>query len=443
MPSFSLPPLACGVLVLALASGCGSTDSKTGEKPDACTAGFQTVVTSGSPAPYYGHVAMALDEQGNPELAFIGYDPNGDGDVSDSALYFDAYDPDSCSWKAPVQLDVVGYVDDSRDREVTMARDASTGALLIAYQTIDQLGDQTSEIKLAQSTDNGATWTTEQVARDRATDYATDNTVSRPIVAMRDGKTFLAYFETWILSGSATTDSDAATYHLRSRTGLAGTFSDTLVPKVSGALLPGSESYVPGLAIDSAGNAGFAYVAATDDETYNLQVCYFASNQTASVAVFDSLDTQDDGPEVSLAFDGTKPRIAASLQRGEDDATALWFSASDDGATWGAPIQVPNDGADGMGADLDLKLDAAGDPWIAVHRSSNSGETQCGTPKLSTRTGTADFSTCGPPLDQMPSFNDYDGDFVQLGFTPEGKRVMAFSSTYSRAQNNIVVWRQS
>lgn len=445
--------LSGAIGVLGFTNGCSSSSSSTTPDagstsdagPGACTpkTGFDVAVPSSAPGPAsVGHVAMVLAADGSPRIAYVGYDPHHDGNDAESALFFVAYDGATCAWRPPVKVDTTGDVDTTRDREVTIARDPSSGQLGIGYQTYATLDDSSTQVMLAQSSDDGATWTTEQIARNSANTFATDDTVSRPTIAMKNGKTFFAYRETWLLAGSASNGSDADGFHLLSRNGASGAFADVIVPPVSGATLPGAESTPPALAIDDAGNAGFVYVARTDDATANLRVCYFASNKPSAVAVLDSENTQNDSADLALAFDGDKPRIAAGLQRGASDTTAVWFSASDDGVTWGAPVQIPNDGGDGMGTDLALALDGTGNPSIAVRKASASGSTTCGSPKLATGTGLTAFTTCGPPLGD-PTYGDgFYGDDVQLGFAPTGKRIMAMAASSSDPTAGVIVWRE-
>jgi hypothetical protein len=410
----------------------------------ACTpkSGFDVAVPGSSPLSSDEFTAMVLDDAGDPQIAFIAEDPNGDGNQSEDALYFVAYDDATCTWKTPVMVDTVGDVDSTRDREVTIARDASTGQLAIGYQVVGRLSEYSTQVMLAQSGNGGSAWTSEEIASDEANMYTNDTSVDRATVAMRNGKTFFAYFESSILAGSESNDSDADGFYLLSRTGTSGAFSGGIVPPVAGATLPGAESIPPGLAIDDAGNAGFLYYAHTDDTTGNLRVCYYASTQPSAVAVFDSEGMQNDSPDLVLAFEGNKPRIAATLMRGATDATAVWFSASDDGVTWGAPVQIPRDGGDGMGSDLSLALDGTGNPSVALRLGSTSGSSTCGRPKLATGVGLTSFTTCGPALNDPIYGDGFVGDNVQLAFAPSGKRVMAFAASSDDTIKGLIVWRE-
>lgn len=433
------------LIAAPLLGGCGSTDSSDSKAPPttACTpaTGHESAVPLGAiGSSRYSDTAMVLDDQGNPLIAFVAPDPNDDGDRSDTALYFVSYDAKTCTWNAPVRVATTGDIDTTRDREVTLTRDPSTGQLGIGYQVVGLLSDYSTQVMLAQSSDGGRTWSSEEIARDGATEFATDNTLTRPTVAMKNGKTFFAYYETWVLSGAASNGSDANAFHLLSRTGTSGAFTDTLVPPVADAPLPGAEGDVPALAIDDEGNAGFVYLASTSDDSANLRVCYYRSGQPNAVAVFDSLDQQNDGSGLSLVFEGTQPRIAVALERGDDpDGSSIWFSSSSDGAAWSTPVELPKDGGDGMGWNLAIASNGKGQLSIAAESESSNGERSCGAPKLATSNDDgSSWSTCGP----SDADGGYLGAYVQMAVDANGKRILVSSEGDDVAATGVSVWRE-
>jgi hypothetical protein len=377
-----------------------------------------------------GHVAMVLDQDGNPMVAWVAFD------ATSTPLRFSVYDPASCQWVPSVQVDDLGSVTATRDREVTLARDASTGRLGLAYQVIDDSANQS--LILAQSDDRGATWTKEVVVKNP--DGNVNKGVSRPTVAMKDGKTYLAYYQTYLYSSVGSYGSDNSGFVLLTRDATAGDFSSTNIPAVGDTSLPGSEPFPPSLAIDDSGDAGLAYFALTDDTGQNLRLAYYHTGQDKSVAVFDSEQQSNSVADASLIFQGTEPRIAASLQRGSSDAnnSKLWFSSSDTASAWGAPVELPMDGGDAMGPDVALAAGADGTLSVAANYGSGDGTHQCGAPKLSTSDDAGDtWSTCGPDINSKGNIT-YAGRYVQLAYAPSGKRVAAFSAV----RQGVWLWRE-
>ena len=160
--------------------------------------------------------------------------------------------------------------------------------------------------------------------------------------------------------------------------------------------------------------------------------------------MFDSLQQPNAVAEVSLVFEGTSPRIAASLERtstdgGNNDADSnVWFSSSNDGETWTAPVELPMDGSDAMGPDVALAADGKGNLSIATNHGSGSGAHQCGAPKISNSAddGTS-WATCGPALGSS-GIVEYAGRYVQLAYQPNGKFIAAFAAE----RDGVWVWRQ-
>lgn len=431
--------------VAAVGCGNGNGNGDGGSQSCAPKTGYETAVALGAAGKGdYGHSAMVLDGSGQPMLAFVAYDPNGDGDASDTTVDFVSYDRATCTWNAPIVVDVSNDVDSTREREVTLTRDPANGQLGIGYMIIDPDNANLNKVMLAQSGDNGVTWTKEMVAQ--GTDSPDEHDVSRPTVAMKDGETYFVYYRTWDLSSSASNGSDANAFHLLARSGTSGAFNDTIVPGVGDGTLPGASNGPPALAIDADGHAALAFIANTDDDSYTRRVTYYKAGAAHSVGVFDSLDAQNDGWGVSLAFEGDKPRIAAALQRGDTDSdnSMIWFSKSDDGTTWTAPVELPLDGSNGMGEDLSIAANGKGELSIATRMGSSGGDdSTCGAPKLATSNDDGKtWATCGPALaPDTQAF--FAGDDVMMAYAPNGKRVMGWFDTASDdPYSGIVVWRE-
>ena len=291
---------------------------------------------------------------------------------------------------------------------------------------------------LAESDDNGATWSKGSVAENPPRN--TSQGVSLPAVVMKNGKTYFAYYQFLLYSATGNPASDNSGFVLMIRNGVSGAFVSQNVPAVSGASLPGSEPFAPALAVADSGDVGFATFALADDTATNLQLIYYHSTVNKSSVVFDSRNQPNSYANVSLVFQNDSPQLAAYLDRVPTNAnqSMIWSSGSDDGTVWSTPVQLPMDGGDAMGPDLALA--AFGDKTLSVasNHASGSGIHQCGAPKISTSMDDGStWTTCGPAINTIGSIT-YAGRYVQLAYAPNGKRVAAFSVV----RQGVWVWRE-
>ena len=420
----------------SIGTGTGGSRHR-GSDASTCTAksGYEQVATLDADwLTDDANVAMVIDGDGNPMVVWEAFDQ------SVTTLYFRAYVQSTCTWLPAVSIDMVGKVSATQDREVTMTRDASNGQLGVAYQVIDASDNRI--LILAQSGDNGATWTKEIVVQNPPAD--TSKGVARPTIAMKNGTTYFAYYQIYLYSTYGANSSSSSGFVLLTRTGSSGPFTSMNIPAVTGANLPGSEPLPPSLAIDDNGAAGLAYFVLTDTTGGNLQLNYFHTARDKSVAVFDSQQRSNDVADVSLIFEGNSPRLAASLARANNDAgqdstsSKIWFSSSDDGIIWSAPIELPTDGSDAMGPDVALTARGNGTLSIASKYTSGGGVLRCGAPNISTGVGDGTiWATCNPVPGTGKSF-DRAGSYVQLAVQPSGKLIAAFAAE----RQGVWVWRE-
>src|SRR5205814_57406 len=79
--------------------------------------------------------SMALDQYGQPMIAALVVDPNGDGVYADNRLVFTRWNgTDGGFWQAQVTVEVLGDIDVSHpNRQVSLARSESSGVIGVAY----------------------------------------------------------------------------------------------------------------------------------------------------------------------------------------------------------------------------------------------------------------------------------------------------------------------
>jgi hypothetical protein len=373
-------------------------------------------------------VSLALDDQDDPMIAFVVYDPNGDTNPADSTLNFVRWDRTKRSWKEPVVVDVVAnVVTNPPNRQVSLAHDSVTGALGIAYMKGEQ------QVWLAQSSDGGVTWTKAMVD---SNDFTMDN----PTLAMRGGVIDLAYNSRFVRCSKSYCD--AVVY--RSRTSATGDWSRAVVPEIPNT--SGNRRFSPiGLALDSTGRPGLAYYLEFPNAAPGIDadvLAFWRPDEKTASKIADSATTSNDFPSLALAFDGVKPRVAYLLHRDKEVTSDLWFSASDDGKSWGAPVGIPRDGRDMTDWDLSLVLDSRGRAAIAAywHTETKSAPGRCGGPKLFRSSDLQTWSSCGVDIRRGAGTQ---GRYVSVSFTRGDKLMIAFQNQInSNLSAGIFLYRE-
>lgn len=281
----------------------------------------------------FGVSASAVGDQfGQPLIAAVWDDPNGDGARTDTRVFFTRWNGEAKAFEPIKTIEVVGEIDLTPPlRQVSIARDAVTGRIGIAYVKAG------AGIRFAFSDDEGANFSLVSTGADPGTGDS-----SYPQVALRNGQTMVA----------AVTSNQRVVY--RTRQGSAGVFTETMAPMPGGlAVSLGPIS----LALDGDGAPGLAYFSA--GASLKATLAFWRPGAAAATAVTDSdqadvLRPVERQPSVSLAFAGTTPRLAFHLLRAEpvlngmmtDQAPELWTSIATDatGTTWSAPVGVPRTG---------------------------------------------------------------------------------------------------
>ncbi|MEO7110631.1 MAG: hypothetical protein ABI183_09350 [Polyangiaceae bacterium] len=425
-----------------------ATVTDTGTSTDGATcldappaSGFSNIANGAGKQGIFGeHVAMALDDKGDPMIAYVHYDANGDSDGKDSTLYFTRWDRCNGIWTAPVSIDVVGSVTGG-GRQVSITRDAATGAIGVAFQHIGppqpSLVNDTPEVWVGQSTDKGKTWTTSQLSEHNPLQEGDIHTASDPSIAMNNGKMFVAYYQ-----GNVDCDdldgAPADTCNGWYAEGTSASWTRSTLPNLPGGF--GVEGSV-NVALDSANKPAVAYLV-TPFTAYNMQVAFWRPGSTV-IKVTDSNNTQNDDPALAMTFDGTKPRIVAELAIVADGAAELVFDESTDGITWDAPVTLPHDNTDGVASYEAIAADGKGNLAIAARSNTGTGDGVCGAPKLSRSSDGIAWTTCG--ADTGKTHAATAGFFVNMAYSTDGKLVMAFELTNNQTDalgTGVALWRE-
>jgi hypothetical protein len=407
---------------------------------DACTAsappkGFTVVDEYKGPsdtADRGDYSTMALDDDGSPMIA---YAIRGTDSVQ---VMFTRWDR-SCGghWTTPVEVAAPTDLASS-SRGLSLAYDKSTKEVGIAYRA--QVGKLTGtyhyEIRFASMFLGGSEmFVDKQVA---SFDPATSVVPGNVSLAMGAGKTFILAGTPYVMCGTSGCDAILLTERTSSAgdagTGDSGTDSgsgdggSTVPPTSSGwssfAKLPAGHDVDHSIsaAIDGAGQLGFVW--AQDDDSVPSSTIWFQRASGAPVAVMTGTGTEF--ANGALAFDGTKPRVAMYMHKTDWATTGdtLWFSASNDGASFSTPIVIPKDKGEQYGHFVAIAV-GGGKVVVGANIGAAAGDTMpsFGNPKYATSTDLTTFTVTGPKRTEFVG----NTNWLQIAIGADGKTQFAFS----------------
>ncbi len=376
--------------------------------------------------PNYGrNVRMVLDQNGDPAIAFLINDPNGDGDYSDSKLVFIGWSRTQYKWRPIVDIAITGDVSGSGNgtAPISIARDASTNRLGIAYPVVTP---SNYRIDLATSTDNGASWKTQQV-------MSANPQLMQPSLALAKGQAYLGLYHDTIgvqfLSGAET--AAPATWRLQT------------APIPSG--FDNSANRSLSVATDSLGNPGIAYLAYNNATSAEV---FWRPSSPASVKVADNNGQQTDDPDIQLTFVGTSPRIIFAGARDDnyfaDYNHLLWsIKSTDNGDNWSAPVNIPSDGNRALTPPITVDTGSQGQVAVATEdNGGNSDNVKCGQPKIARSSDFVSWQTCGPAPADGP---DIQAASPSIRFGANDRLWIAFQQTYDHSDlgnSGVYLWRE-
>jgi hypothetical protein len=390
-----------------------------GDDPDA---GWQVALAIPAMAPASSRwgvsVSMALDQFQQPMIAALVVDPNGDGVFDDNRLVFTRWDGVAHVYQAPVTVEVVGNIDVTHPkRQVSLARDASTNRLGVAY--IKESG----ALRFGWSDDEGAHWSLMTIAMD-------PNTVpSNPVLAMRAGERDIAY----VHGGEVRNDKNTG-----------GTDLD--MPMTTTAAV----DWPIAMALPSAGDPAVVYFSADD-----AGVTLLYQHSPVAQVITTTTATIDKAPSVSLDLTGDVPHVAYHLPSATNPDGQLWYAKAVDtsGTSWSTPVAMPRNGPPGM---LDgtqwyqaIAVQMPNTPWVVGNFQNRTAVTaqQCGGPKLGLSSDGSNWMVCHPPEGGGPLVHTFDfaGWWLNMASHKSGKVTIAFdyeTRTNPLIGGGVLVYRQ-
>jgi len=418
-----------------------------------------------------------LDENDDPMFAFASADSN-----TAWSIQFTRWDSCAGKFTAPITVDTE-HQDGPAD--VSIAYDPTTKEVGIAYEkpdTDNDWADGYSEVWLGTMKAPATTFTVERLTVG-STD---DNSAGSPSIAMTGGHIYIAFWDgpysfsypglVLFLSSTTTpslpsTNSPAQVIDAGAGDGAIAVTDDAgpdagPVPThfftyqampfsggYDGYATPLRTSATVSIAIDSSGAPAVAAYG-LDNADYGKQVLFWRPGVQAVAAYSFAVDN---GVDLSLAFDGTKPRIAGHMTTPTLDAGAvlpdtLTFLSSTDGVTWNLPVNLPsNDGQVSTSFASALALDGMGHASVVSDINGSSDNTCGDNPYIATSADEADggalWTACGADKTLVHKYESYSVSASYGGSRLKGILTASFVSNASRVTDGgadldgIIYWQ--
>jgi hypothetical protein len=384
-------------------------------------AGVQTParVPAGIDAGKYGtNTALTADENGDPAVAFIWADPNGDGDNSDTTLYFVRWDRATYSWRSPVKVAVTGDIPSQNVEPASVACDSATGVFAVSFLVVGKQG-----VQVALSQDGGATWQASPIAADL------EGLVSSTVLAASNGRWHLAF------SG----DQSGVRYYSGPAAAAPSEWKMQVAPN------PDKGKIAPNISIamttDQAGKALIGYWVAPE-EGNNYRVLLWSPESGRTVIAADTNGQTPDAPNLRLAIANGKTHLLLNCARDEKNTDySIWYTASSGGA-WSTPVKLPIDGPRSTNAPLALTVNSSGRIAAVFASNSGSGDTVCGYPILSLSTDGAHWTTCGPGKRTGGTFDPQPSTIGALNGPGDHLNVVWHQQGENKYGQGVLLWRE-
>jgi len=381
-----------------------------GPPPDGVT--NAAAAPKGSAPEHYGQSSsVALDENGDPVIAFEWYDPNGDGDGSDTEIRFVRWDRASYKWTSPVRIAITGEMNDGNENPFAIAYDRDTGSLA----ALSQKGD---DVIYALSTDRGVTWNTTPGPKNAAGLRATSLVISSGQVhAAAIGSDGAFYF-----TGPVT---DVSSWKAQAvPTGSGWTVRPTNIPIV----------------LDASGKPAIAFFENQADGDQHRYVFWRPGSSDPAAAVTTNQST--DYPNVALTYANNKFGVLFAIGLDPKDSDhGVWYTQSSDGASWSSPAKLPIDGPRTTNPPLAVAIDSKGAVTAVFAANAGSSDTACNYPVVSRSADGTNWKTCGLGKAAGATFNPQPSTLHIIEAGNSKAYIVWHDSSETKYGSGVLIWR--
>ncbi len=369
----------------------------------------------GADATKYGTAtAIALDENGDPVIAFEWVDPNGDNDNSDSEIRFVRWSRATYRWLPPVRVQVVGDIATQNLNPISIACDRKTGVLAIASPVLEK------GATIAVSTDGGLTWSSKPVP-------GSTGTVPVISIALADGQAHVVV-----------TSAEPAARYLTGPIDNISSWKSQPLPAAAGWKQP--ENTNVGLKLDPSGKPLIAFYEA-QPEGDGRRFTIWRPGETVRVVLETKRST--DTPDLALTTGGGKIGLLIETPLDEkDEDHGVWYLQSTDGATWSKPSKLPVDGPRSTNPPLDVAIDSRGRIVAAFGSNSGSDTTVCNFPAVSRSNDGAIWKTCGPGKAEGAQFGAQPVTLRIIEAENDKAYVLWQEQGENKFQEGVLVWHE-
>ncbi len=319
------------------------------------------------PSRYGTNIAVTRDENGDPALAFVWADPNGDSDPVDTEVRFVRWNRATYAWTKPVRVAVTGDLPSQYVEPISIACDPDTGAFLIAT-SVGKAG-----VNVAISRDAGATWQTTVV-------QPAETAAASTAIAVSAGTVHLA----------TNMEGPGVSYITGPIADDPSKWKTEVAPNASGWKV-GSATNIA-LALDAAGHPVIARYE-TQEDGAGRRVEVWRPGAAPVVAFESNLGT--DYPNLALTSGGGKLALVVNNPTVQDSDSNISYESSTDGATWSKPVMIPADGPRSTNQPESVALGSAGQALVTFGSNTGSAGPSCGGPVVSRSSDGTHWKTCG------------------------------------------------
>ncbi len=372
-------------------------------------------VPKGTEPPKYGTAsAIALDENGDPIIAFEWVDPNGDADNSDSDVRFVRWNRATRKWLPPVQTQVVGDIQTQNRHPISIACDRKAGLFAIVSPVVEK------GASVLVSKDGGATWSGTPISGIGAT-------VTSTAIAITDGTAHVVL---------ASPESGA--FYLTGPIDNISSWKREPLPVASG-WKQALEANI-GLAIDGSGKPVIAWYEEQDGgDGRRFQV--WKPGGAVSTAI--ETKRSADSPDLAIATGGGKTGLLFETPLDEkDEDHGVWYTQSADASSWSKPAKLPIDGPRTTNPPLDVAIDSHG--RIAAVFSANSGSdtTTCNYPVLSRSSDGTSWKTCGPGKAEGGDFSPQPANLHVIEASNDKAYILWQEQSDNKFHEGMLLWHE-
>ncbi|HWC97323.1 MAG TPA: hypothetical protein VG456_11250 [Candidatus Sulfopaludibacter sp.] len=364
------------------------------------------------PAKYGPATAIAMDENGDPVIAFEWVDPNGDNDASDSEIRFVRWDRAAYKWTLPVKVQTVGDIPSQNLNPVSIGCDPQSGVLAIATPISDK------GAMILTSKDHGATWSGAPVAGIAAT-------VSATAVALAGSKLH-----------AVITSSEGGTNYTTGPVDDPASWKMERLPAGAGWKQPHDVNV--GLALPPSAPPVIAWYETQEDGEGRRFQLWRPGGKVSTV-----FESKRDASNLALAAGGGKLGLLMGMLLNEkDDEHGVWYTQSTDGVTWSKPSMLPIDGPRSTNPPLDVTLDSRGRIVAVFGANSGTDTTGCNFPALSRSNDGTQWKTCGPGKAEGGNFGPQPATLHAIEAGNDKVYVLWQEQAENKFKQGVLLWHE-